>query len=96
MQNVLPSGSIRSKNLATGPGVGVFGSGLDDAGVPVPAFTVLQSTARAALLSVQSVKYIMRNTSSRNHIRDVTMTTLNVSAVRRFIVQFTRRQHKHI
>jgi len=88
-QNVIPSGIIRLKKLRTGPGVGTAVEagvcGARRAGLPVLA--VLQSSPRASRLLVQSAKYINRNTSTRNQIRDVTMTTLSVSAVRRFIVQ---------
>jgi len=92
-QNVIPSGIIRLKKLATGPAVGSkVEVGVSFASTGFPVFTVSQSAARISLLLVQSVKYIKRNTSSKNQIRDVTMTTLSVNAVRRFIVQVSAKQ----
>jgi len=84
-QTVLPSGMIRLKKLATGPGVGAR-VGFWDGGFPVPLVLTLQSSERTSRLLVQSAKYMSRNTSNRNQIRDVTMTTLSVNAVRRFIL----------
>lgn len=74
------------KKLTTGPAV-TAGVGFSEAGFPVPVLTVAQSLARASRLLVQSVKYMRRKTSTRNQIRDVTITTRSVSAVRRFIAQ---------
>ena len=89
-ENVLPSGIIRLKKLTTGPGVGEarYGVGFGvAASFPVlkALLPVLQLSARASLWFVQSVKYINRKTSTRNQMREVTMTTRNVWAVRRFI-----------
>jgi len=86
-KKVLPSGMILLKKSATGPteGPGGPGVGLSDSSFPIPVPGTLQSGDRTSRLVEQSVKYIRRNTSIRNQIRDVTMTTLSVNTVRRFI-----------